>query len=337
MLEELSYKDKDFFSAWNISTTNPIGLIFDVDELLYDNHDEIFAAYKYILQKRNISIKEGERFPGKDLFEVLDGIRKRYNLNEQLDTLVRERREVYISLLKETDKPCMDGVKELFQFIERYRNLLPLRIALTSSSEEAFIAIILKKIFIYCGLPQYCESPENFFFRHNGINASTFWRPGLNKKPSPELYFLTTEKLGLPVKQCIAFEDSKSGLEAARAAGLKVVVVPSKNNMNNFMYLQAHKIDGDCVKMDSLRRFCDILENTFGTVLSKENVKDFCELINFRLPFIFFSEELPYEETFQICKNISKKFSENISENGIQETGYVFVIGLNSEEANVTN
>jgi beta-phosphoglucomutase-like phosphatase (HAD superfamily) len=47
------------------------------------------------------------------------------------------------------------------------------------------------------------------------------------KKPHPQVYLQTLQGLGLPAHQCLAFEDSANGLQAARAAGLATVVTPN--------------------------------------------------------------------------------------------------------------
>jgi len=44
-------------------------------------------------------------------------------------------------------------------------------------------------------------------------------------KPAPEGYKAALDKLGIPASRAIAVEDSPSGLESARAAGLRVVAV----------------------------------------------------------------------------------------------------------------
>ena len=49
-----------------------------------------------------------------------------------------------------------------------------------------------------------------------------------NKKPSPEVYEWTLEKLKLPSSACIAIEDSPRGLQSALKANIKVLVTPSK-------------------------------------------------------------------------------------------------------------
>jgi HAD superfamily hydrolase (TIGR01509 family) len=49
------------------------------------------------------------------------------------------------------------------------------------------------------------------------------------KKPDPESYLLALEKLRLPPQDCIAVEDSASGLKAAVAAGLTTLVVQNED------------------------------------------------------------------------------------------------------------
>jgi beta-phosphoglucomutase-like phosphatase (HAD superfamily) len=46
-------------------------------------------------------------------------------------------------------------------------------------------------------------------------------------KPAPDLYLAATRCLGVAPAEAIAIEDSQSGVEAARAAGLHCVAVPS--------------------------------------------------------------------------------------------------------------
>jgi HAD superfamily hydrolase (TIGR01509 family) len=48
------------------------------------------------------------------------------------------------------------------------------------------------------------------------------------KKPHPMVYLQTLRRLQLPASQCIAFEDSANGLQAARAAGLLTVITPTR-------------------------------------------------------------------------------------------------------------
>jgi HAD superfamily hydrolase (TIGR01509 family) len=48
------------------------------------------------------------------------------------------------------------------------------------------------------------------------------------KKPAPDIYNIALERLGVEPKDCVAFEDSRNGLLAAKSAGLRVVITPSQ-------------------------------------------------------------------------------------------------------------
>lgn len=48
------------------------------------------------------------------------------------------------------------------------------------------------------------------------------------KKPAPDVYLLAMRRLGLAAADCVAFEDSRNGLQAALAAGLRTIVIPGR-------------------------------------------------------------------------------------------------------------
>ncbi|MFE9426428.1 HAD family hydrolase [Kitasatospora sp. NPDC006697] len=47
------------------------------------------------------------------------------------------------------------------------------------------------------------------------------------RKPAPDAYLAAVGRLGLPAGRCVAVEDSLTGVSAARAAGLRVLAVPT--------------------------------------------------------------------------------------------------------------
>lgn len=48
-------------------------------------------------------------------------------------------------------------------------------------------------------------------------------------KPDPAVYLLALDRLGLPAREAVAFEDTAHGVAAARAAGLPCVAVPNRH------------------------------------------------------------------------------------------------------------
>lgn len=56
-------------------------------------------------------------------------------------------------------------------------------------------------------------------------------------KPDPEIYLNTARAVGLPPGQCIVFEDSLSGIQAARAAGCKVVGITTTHSAQEMTHV----------------------------------------------------------------------------------------------------
>ena len=67
-----------------------------------------------------------------------------------------------------------------------------------------------------------------------------------NHKPSPDAYLLALDKLGLQANDVIVFEDSSSGLTAAREAGCQVIAI--RHNYN-----QKHDFSSALREIESFR------------------------------------------------------------------------------------
>jgi HAD superfamily hydrolase (TIGR01549 family) len=52
----------------------------------------------------------------------------------------------------------------------------------------------------------------------------------ISLKPDPQIYLVEADKLGVEVGECLAIEDSPSGIEAAKEAGMKVIAISSGEN-----------------------------------------------------------------------------------------------------------
>jgi len=52
------------------------------------------------------------------------------------------------------------------------------------------------------------------------------------RKPDPLPYLITAEKLGIKAKECVVIEDSVVGVEAAKRAGMKCIVIPNRYTKN---------------------------------------------------------------------------------------------------------
>jgi HAD superfamily hydrolase (TIGR01509 family) len=74
-----------------------------------------------------------------------------------------------------------------------------------------------------------------------------------NAKPHPDIYLKALTALGVPAAQTIAVEDSDLGIQAARAAGLRVIHVPDIRQIDAATRLLVDR------EYPTLRAFCDEL------------------------------------------------------------------------------
>ena len=180
-----------------------LALIFDMDGVLVNSnptHREAWAAFnlrygirttdemhQFMYGKRNDDILRG--FFGADL--PADEIRARGAAKEAL------YREMIESRLEDFLVP---GIR---QFLEEFRETPK---ALATNAESENVDFLLDR----SGLRHYFQVVVN------GHEVR-------NPKPHPEIYLHTSDLLGIAPANCIVFEDSYSGIEAAVAAGTRVI------------------------------------------------------------------------------------------------------------------
>ena len=88
-----------------------------------------------------------------------------------------------------------------------------LRLAIATTTSPANIAALLRAAI----------GPDWTLMLDSVEDASSAPR----KKPDPQVYRRTLQRLRLPASACLAFEDSANGLAAAAAAGLATIVTPT--------------------------------------------------------------------------------------------------------------
>jgi beta-phosphoglucomutase family hydrolase len=62
-------------------------------------------------------------------------------------------------------------------------------------------------------------------------------------KPDPQVFLTAAQKLGAPPAECVVFEDAHVGIEAARAAGMKVIALATTHPANTLR--EADLVIGD--------------------------------------------------------------------------------------------
>lgn len=110
------------------------------------------------------------------------------------------------------------GVPELLQQLQRWQ----IPVALATNSPSSLMHTVLDKLQLRPYFQALCS-----------IELVT------QGKPKPDIYHLAASKLGVASEHCLVFEDSVTGLTAAKAAGMKVVALPAEHHWHRAEYSQA--------------------------------------------------------------------------------------------------
>ncbi|MCP5366368.1 MAG: HAD-IA family hydrolase [Hyphomicrobiales bacterium] len=121
----------------------------------------------------------------------------------------RHKTVLYTKLLAEGGVPLRPGVADLL----RKARQAGLRLAVATGSSRANLQPMLTAT-----IGGRVEDWFEVFAAGDTVDQG---------KPAPDIYRWVLKQLALPPTDCLVFEDSRIGLAAARAAGLKVVITPT--------------------------------------------------------------------------------------------------------------
>jgi HAD superfamily hydrolase (TIGR01509 family) len=198
-------------------------LIYDMDGLLLDTesiheqvNQEIAKRYDRTYDKL-LKLKVAGRTTLESAKIIVDYLELPLNAEEY----IIQRNEIIYQLYP--DSQPLPGAVHLTQHFKNAK--IPQAIA-TSSSRRHFE---LKTI----NHQQWLESFDLFVFGDDPEIAEG--------KPAPYIFLLAAQRLGAKPEECLVFEDSIAGMQAAIAAGMSVVVIPDRDLDHSF-FEDSHQI-----------------------------------------------------------------------------------------------
>lgn len=205
-------------------------VIFDMDGLLIDSEPlwgdamrEIFADMDIELRPEHYAHTTGLRTS-----EVVDFWYRHFQWKEKTPKEVADAivNRVTEKILEKGN--AMEGLEHILSFFSSRH----FKIGLASSSPMVLILSVLEYLKV-----------KKFF---QAIYSAEHEDYG---KPHPAVYLSCAKELGSSPLQCLVFEDSITGLIAAKAAKMKTVAVPEAHNRHDPRYSLAD------IKLDSLNEF----------------------------------------------------------------------------------
>jgi len=178
-------------------------ILIDFDDTLADTEHFKKEALDIFLSQNGIS--EFTREPGQSSAQIITDM-----IGDNSSNLIEEfnifQADYIADHMSETDILFPDTRDFLAYLVE---NNLPYNIVTTST--RRLLSLVVKRT----GLSKFIN-PENAVTKDDV--------PG-KTKPAPDPYLLAAKKLNVSARDCLAIEDSKTGIRSALSAGCKTVVI----------------------------------------------------------------------------------------------------------------
>jgi len=187
-------------------------VLFDLDGTLLDNNQFHYEAWKRYLKKYDGKDMSDEDFKdnlsGRTNQDAIEHLYNKKMSEEEAAKYYLKKEEIY----RELYAPHIAPINGLIDFLKDL------------DEHEISMAIATS------GIPVNIE----FMFKH--VPIKQYFREIIKAediskgKPDPEIFLKTAEVLQIPVGNCVVFEDSTSGVEAGKAAGMKVVALTTTHS-----------------------------------------------------------------------------------------------------------
>jgi HAD superfamily hydrolase (TIGR01509 family) len=179
--------------------------LFDCDGTIVDSMPLHYIAWKKALAEWNCVFEEPLFYAwgGRPVTEIIAALNQRDGLNMPVDAVARRKEDFYLELL-----PQIKAIPEVVEQIEAKHGHIPLAVVSGSRRDSVLGSLtalhLIDKFDVLVCAEDYARG-----------------------KPAADCFLVAAERLGVPPEDCLVFEDTDLGIEAATAAGMASVRVPA--------------------------------------------------------------------------------------------------------------
>jgi beta-phosphoglucomutase family hydrolase len=178
--------------------------IFDCDGTIVDSMPLHYRAWKAALAEWNCEFPEALFYSwgGKPVREIIAELNQMHGLNMPIDSLATRKEALYLAQI-----PSLRAIPEVVEHIHAQFGRIPFAVA--SGSRRDSVAGSLTAVGLLGKFDVIVSAGD---YKH--------------AKPAPDCFLLAAERLGVAPENCLVFEDTLLGIQAATAAGMASVMVP---------------------------------------------------------------------------------------------------------------
>jgi len=179
--------------------------LFDCDGTIADSMPLHYIAWKKALGEWGCTFDEElfYNWGGKPAVEIIATLNEMNGLRMPVHALAEHKENLYFEQL-----PQLKVVPEVLEIIEAEHGRIPFAVVSGGRRNSVVNSLttlgLIDKFDIIVGAEDY-----------------------RNGKPAPDAFLIAAERLGVAPRDCLVFEDTDLGIQAATAAGMASVRVPS--------------------------------------------------------------------------------------------------------------
>ncbi len=179
--------------------------LFDCDGTIADSMPLHYLAWTKALGEWHCEFDEDLFYAwgGMPTPQIIATLNERQGLKMPVETVAGRKEDLYFELL-----PHLKAVPEVLEHIEAQHGRIPFAVVSGSARDSVTASLETLKLL------------DRF---ETLVCAGEYKK----SKPDPEAFLLAATKLGVAPKDCLVFEDTEMGIQAATAAGMASVKVPS--------------------------------------------------------------------------------------------------------------
>jgi beta-phosphoglucomutase len=180
-------------------------VIFDLDGVIVDSEMVHPRTFESALAKYGVKISDHHWkrvYTGIGSYAIFDDLVKKHGIAEDALALVRKRNAIYLREIRKNKLPTIRGFPGFYKLLVNNN----VEVVVASGGHANHVK----------------ESLRSAGMAHVPFVAIENVKRG---KPSPEIFLLAAKRLGVKPSECIVFEDSLAGMEAASRAGMPCVAL----------------------------------------------------------------------------------------------------------------
>ncbi|MGY0646100.1 MAG: beta-phosphoglucomutase family hydrolase [Paraglaciecola chathamensis] len=179
------------------------GIVFDMDGTLIDSMGSHAIAWQQTCEQFGYPfdgqyIHDLGGVPTRQIAQLLN---EKHSMTHDLDEVAEFKRQAWLAL-----DESLSVIQETFDVMQRYKGTLRMGVGTGSERENAI------RMLTETGLLEHVETV---------VTASDV----THGKPHGETFLTVAKKMGLTAEECVVFEDTEIGRQAAAHAGMDCIMV----------------------------------------------------------------------------------------------------------------